>query len=203
MVRLVRERVPASFLSVSVTTREPRPGERDGSDYRFVSDDVFNRMIEAAELLEWEEIFGHRSGTPAAPVRAALEAGTDVLLELDVKGARHVREAMPQATLILLEPPTMHELERRLRSRGTETEEGLARRLRKADWELAQREAFDFVVVNDEADRAADKVAAIIHASPEVAGPASAATTASVERSADERATGPEGSPPHDRATDR
>jgi guanylate kinase len=97
-----------------------------------VSEETFDRMIEAGELLEWEEIFGHRSGTPAEPVRRALEAGIDVLLELDVTGARHVREVIPRAVLILLEPPTVQELERRLRSRGTETEEGLARRLAKA-----------------------------------------------------------------------
>jgi guanylate kinase len=168
VVRLVRERNPAIHLSVSATTRAPRSGEREGVDYRFVSEEVFDRMIEAGELLEWEEIFGHRSGTPAEPVRRALGAGTDVLLELDVTGARHVREVMPRAVLILLEPPTMEELERRLRSRGTETEEGLARRLAKADRELEQREAFDVVIVNDDAERAADEVAAIIDASPQV-----------------------------------
>ncbi|HEV8058177.1 MAG TPA: guanylate kinase [Actinomycetota bacterium] len=170
VVRLVRERKPATHLSVSATTRAPRPGEREGIDYRFVSEEVFDRMIEAGELLEWEEIFGHRSGTPAEPVRGALEEGVDVILELDVTGARHVREVMPRAVLILLEPPTMQELERRLRSRGTETEEGLAGRLAKADWELGQREAFDVVIVNDDAERAADEVAAIIDASPQVDG---------------------------------
>ena len=117
-------------------------------DYLFVSEEAFDRMIEAGELLEWEEIFGHRSGTPAEPVRRALGAGIDILLE----------------------PPTMEELERRLRSRGTETEEGLARRLAKADRELEQREAFDVVIVNDDAERAADEVAAIIDASPQVDG---------------------------------
>jgi guanylate kinase len=133
-----------------------------------VTEEAFDRMIETGELLEWEEIFGHRSGTPAEPVRLALGAGIDVLLELDVTGARHVREAIPGAVLILLEPPTMRELERRLRSRGTETEEGLARRLAKAGRELEQREAFDVVIVNEDAERAADEVAAIIDASPQV-----------------------------------
>jgi guanylate kinase len=137
-------------------------------EYRFVTEEAFDRMIEAGELLEWEEIFGHRSGTPAEPVRGALGAGIDVLLELDVTGARHVREAIPGAVLILLEPPTMRELERRLRSRGTETEEGLAGRLAKAGRELEQREAFDVVIVNEDAERAADEVAAIIDASPQV-----------------------------------
>lgn len=127
-------------------------------------------MIDSGELLEWEEIFGHRSGTPAEPVREALEAGTDVVLELDVMGARHVRGVIPEAVLILLEPPTMDELERRLRSRGTETDQRLAARLSKADWELGHREAFDVVIVNDDAERAADEVAAIIGASPQVGG---------------------------------
>ena len=170
VVRLVLERNPAIHLSVSAATRAPRSGERDGVDYRFVSEEAFDRMIEEGELLEWEEIFGHRSGTPAEPVRRALGAGIDVLLELDVTGARHVREEIPRAVLILLEPPTMQELERRLRSRGTETEEGLARRLAKADRELEQRDAFDVVIVNDDAGRAADEVAAIIDASAQVDG---------------------------------
>ena len=163
--------MPATHLSVSITTRGPRPGEREGIDYRFVTEEDFDRMIVSGELLEWEEIFGHRSGTPAEPVRESLEAGTDVFLELDVTGARHVREVLPEAVLILLEPPTMEELERRLRSRGTETEERLAARLAKAGWELSQREAFDVVVVNDDAERAANEVAAIIEASPQVGGP--------------------------------
>jgi len=166
----VRERVPRLRVSVSVTTRAARPAEREGVDYLFVSDDEFQRMDAAGDLLEWAEIFGHRSGTPAGPVRNALGEGADVLLELDVQGARQVREKMPEAVLILLEPPTRQELERRLRSRGTETEEGLAVRLAKADWELSQAEAFDHLVVNDRAERAADEVAAIIGASPQVNG---------------------------------
>jgi guanylate kinase len=166
----VRERVPNLQVSVSVTTRAARPAEREGVDYRFVSDDQFERMDAAGDLLEWAEIFGHRSGTPAGPVRRALEEGADVLLELDVQGARQVREKMPEAVLILLEPPTRDELERRLRSRGTETEEGLVVRLAKADWELSQAAAFDRVVVNDRAERAADEVAAIIGASAQVNG---------------------------------
>jgi guanylate kinase len=155
---------------VSVTTRAPRPIERDGVDYVFVSDPDFDRMDAGGELLEWAEIFGHRSGTPAGPVREALEDGADVLLELDVQGAHQVRATWPEAVLILLEPPTREELERRLRSRETETEEGLAVRLAKADWELSQAGAFDHVVVNDRAERAADEVAAIIGPSPQVNG---------------------------------
>ena len=131
-------------------------------DYRFVSDEEFDRLIEQDELLEWAEIFGHRSGTPRAPVSRSLDPGTDVLLELDVQGARQVRERVPEAVLILLEPPSLQELERRLRSRGTEDEARLADRLAKAGWELEQRAWFDHVVTNDDVETAAAKVAAII-----------------------------------------
>ncbi len=166
MVRLVLRRLPELAISVSVTTRAPRSSEREGVDYRFVSEDEFDRMMTAGELLEWAEIFGHRSGTPAEPIRAARAAGTDVLLELDVQGARQVRQAVPEAVLVLLEPPSIEELERRLRSRGTETEDLLARRLSKAGWELGERDLFDHVVVNDDSEEAAREVAAIIGASP-------------------------------------
>ncbi len=162
VVRRVLERVPGLHLSVSVTTRPPRPTERDGVDYHFVSDAEFDRMVEDGELLEWAEIFGHRSGTPAAPIRDLLAAGRDALLELDVQGARQIREAVPGAVLVLLAPPSARELERRLRSRGTEDDERLARRLAKAEWELEQRDWFDHVVVNDDLERASSQVAAII-----------------------------------------
>jgi guanylate kinase len=158
--------VPGLVLSVSATTRPPRPIERDGVDYLFVSDAEFDRMIEAGELLEWAAIFGHRSGTPASAVRRARGEGRDVLLEVDVQGARQVREAVPDAILIFLEPPSLDELERRLRSRGTEDEARLARRLATASTELEQRVWFDHVIVNDDVEAAAERVAAIIASSP-------------------------------------
>jgi guanylate kinase len=162
VVRRVLERIPGLFLSVSATTRAPRPSEREGVDYRFVSDAEFDRMIREGELLEWADVFGHRYGTPAGPVRAVVEGGGIVLLELDVEGARQVRATAPEAVLILLEPPSLAELERRLRDRGTEDEARLATRLAKAEWELEQRSWFDHVVTNDELERAAGEVAAII-----------------------------------------
>ncbi|MEX2420765.1 MAG: guanylate kinase [Actinomycetota bacterium] len=162
LVRRLLELIPDLRVSISVTTRPPRATERDGVDYRFISDEEFDRLIEQEELLEWAEIFGHRSGTPTAPVRQALDPGTDVLLELDVQGARQVRERVPEAVLILLEPPSLQELERRLRSRGTEDEARLADRLAKAGWELEQRAWFNHVVTNDDVETAAAKVAAII-----------------------------------------
>lgn len=171
VVRQVLERVPGLFLSISATTRRPRPTERDGVDYRFVSDEAFDTMIERDELLEWADVFGNRYGTPVEPIDRNLAEGRDALLEIDVQGARQVKEAMPEAVLILLVPPSLAELERRLRSRGTEDEERLARRLAKAGWELEQRDRFDHVVVNGDLGTAAEQVAAIIGAFPQVSDP--------------------------------
>jgi guanylate kinase len=154
-------------LSVSVTTRSPRPGERDGVDYQFVSDEAFDQMVARDALLEWAEVVGHRSGTPRDIVDRKLRAGRDVILEIDVQGARQIRERVPGALLIFLAPPSRDELERRLRGRGTESEERIAVRLATADEELAQRSWFDHVVVNDRLQRAIGEVAAIIQASRE------------------------------------
>ena len=151
---------------MSATTRPPRPGEADGVDYFFVDDAGFDRMVDDGEMLEWAEVFhGHRYGTPAGPVELHREAGRDVVLEIDVEGARWVRERVPDAVMILLEPPSRIELERRLRSRGTDSDEGIAERLAKADWELSQRDLFDHWVVNDDLEGASSQVAAIIEAS--------------------------------------
>jgi guanylate kinase len=152
-------------LSVSVTTRAPRPGEVDGVDYFFLDDDAFDRMIRAGELLESAEIVGHRSGTPRGFVEDRLAAGRDVILEIDVVGASQIRERVQGSVLIFIEPPSMEELERRLRGRGTETEERIRLRLETAAWEMEQRDWFDHVVVNDELERAWTQVAAIIEAS--------------------------------------
>jgi guanylate kinase len=165
---VVRELVakdPSLSLSVSVTTRPPRPGEVDGVDYFFVDEDAFDRMVGAGELLEWAEIVGHRSGTPKGFVEDRLGEGRDVILEIDVVGASQVRERVPDSVLIFLEPPSLEELERRLRGRGTETEEAIRLRLQTAAWELEQRSWFDHVVVNDDLERAAGRVAAIIETS--------------------------------------
>jgi guanylate kinase len=165
VVRRVRELVPDLHVSVSVTTRPPRPTERPGVDYVFVSDERFDEMVAGQELLEWAEIFGHRSGTPAGPIERVLHEGRDALLEIDVQGASQVRAARPDAVLIFLEPPSLHELERRLRTRATETEDKLRRRLAKANWEQQQRGWFDHVVVNDDLEAASSQVAAIIEGS--------------------------------------
>lgn len=135
-------------------------------DYFFVSDDEFSRMAREGSLLEWAEVFGHRYGTPVRTVQDALADGHDVVLEIDVQGAFQVREKLPSAVLILLEPPSLAELERRLRERGTEDEERLAERLAMAEWELGQQAWFDHVLVNDDLERAVDLLVAIIQGFP-------------------------------------
>ena len=154
------------MLSVSATTRPPRSSEVNQLDYFFVDNREFDRMIEDGELLEWAEVFNrHRYGTPSGPVREHLAAGRDVILEIDVEGARKVRQQAPEAVLILLKPPSMDELERRLRSRGTESDASIAERLAKAGWELDQRDLFDHEIVNDDLEHASSQVAAIIEGS--------------------------------------
>jgi guanylate kinase len=166
VVRRVVELAPDLYVSVSVTTRARRPVEHPGVDYDFVDDAEFDRLVEAGELLEWADVFGSRYGTPAEPIRRALEAGRDALLEIDVQGARQVRRTAPDAVLIFLAPPSLDELERRLRSRGTEDGDRLARRLATAREELRERTWFDHVVVNEDLDRASSQVAAIIQGPP-------------------------------------
>ena len=165
LVRELVSRDPSLSLSVSMTTRGPRPAEVDGVDYFFVDEDAFDRMVDAGELLEWAEIVGHRSGTPKVFVEHRLSEGRDVILEIDVVGASFVRKRIPESILIFVDPPSLEELERRLRGRGTETEDAIRRRLETAAWELDQRPWFDHVVVNDDLLQAADRVAAIIEAS--------------------------------------
>jgi guanylate kinase len=165
VVRRVHELDPDLYVSVSVTTRRPRATERDGVDYFFIDEEGFDRLIAEGELLEWAEIFGHRSGTPARPIRDVLREGRDALLEIDVQGAAIVRERVPEAVLILLVPPSLAELERRLRTRATEDEDKLARRLAKAEQEIAQGDWFDHVIVNDDLEGASSQVAAIIETS--------------------------------------
>lgn len=172
VVRRVLERVPGLRLSISATTRSPREalGEQDGTDYFFLSGEAFDRLIEEGGLLEWAEVFGQRYGTPKAWVEETLSRGSDVVLEIDVQGARKVRDAMPGSVLVFLMPPSVEELERRLRARGTEDEGKLDERLAKARWELEQRSWFDHVVVNDEVEAASSQVAAIIGRSRRSAG---------------------------------
>lgn len=155
----IREHNPEIHLSVSATTRAPRPGEIDGVHYYFVDDAEFDRLIAEDELLEYAVVHNRsRYGTPRAPIDAALAAGKTVLLEIDLQGARQVRKAEPAATLIFLLPPTWDELVQRLVGRGTEGAEERARRLRTAKVELAAQNEFDHLIVNEDVAAAAAEV---------------------------------------------
>ena len=155
----IREHYPQIHLSVSATTRKPRPGEVHGEHYYFVDDAEFDRMIADGELLEYATVHNaYRYGTPRGPVQEALDAGRTVLLEIDLQGARQVRAADPSATLVFLLPPSWDELVHRLVGRGTEDDEERARRLRTARVELAAQREFDFFVVNDVVADAARQV---------------------------------------------
>jgi guanylate kinase len=159
----VREHHPEVWISVSATTRRPRPGEVHGRHYWFVTDDEFDRMIAEDELLEWAVVHkAARYGTPRRPVEQALTEGRPALLEIDLQGARQVRRSMPDALFVFLEPPSWEELVRRLVGRGTETEEERTRRLDTAREELAAESEFDATVVNTEVHRAAEELVALM-----------------------------------------
>jgi len=167
VVAAVRRSYPHIWVSVSATTRKPRPGEREGVEYRFVTREQFQQLIDAGDLLEWAEFAGNLYGTPRRPVLDHLAAGTPALLEIELQGARQVRAAMPEAHLVFLTPPSWPELERRLTGRGTESPEVVAARLERARVELAAEGEFDAVVVNDDVERAAAELVALIEAACE------------------------------------
>ena len=149
VVAELRRTSPRIWLSVSVTTRKPRPGEVDGRDYYFVDDAEFDRLVAHGEMLEWASPHGtHRSGTPREPVEEKLKAGVPCLLEIDLAGARQVKRAAPDARMVFLAPPSWDELVRRLTGRGTEPPDVVARRLATAREELAAAGEFDITLVN-------------------------------------------------------
>jgi guanylate kinase len=159
----VRERHPEIWISVSVTTRPPRPGEVHGQHYWFVDDAEFDRMVADGELLEWAVVHRRaRYGTPRGPVVEALAAGRPALLEIDLQGARQVRRTMPEALFVFLKPPSWDELVSRLVGRGTESEEERARRLETAVEELAAETEFDVTVVNSEVHAAGEELVALM-----------------------------------------
>ena len=164
VVQRLRKEVEDLYFSVSMTTRDPRPGEVDGKDYFFVSRDAFQERIDAGEMLEWADIHGglQRSGTPAAPVREALDAGRPVLVEVDLAGARNIKEIMPEAVTVFLAPPSWEVLVERLTGRATETEDVIARRLQTARAELAAQNEFDDVIVNNDLDEAVQGISDIL-----------------------------------------
>ncbi|HEX6151259.1 guanylate kinase [Nocardioides sp.] len=159
----IREHHPEIWISVSVTTRRPRPGEVDGVHYWFVSDEEFDRMVEADELLEWAVVHrAARYGTPRRAVEERLATGIPSLLEIDLQGARQVRETMPDALFVFLKPPSWEELVRRLTGRGTESLEEQRRRLETAQQEMAAEAEFDVTIVNHEVHAAAEDLVALM-----------------------------------------
>lgn len=162
VVAHLRTMHPEVWLSVSATTRKPRPGEQDGVQYFFVDDDEFDKLVANGELLEWAEFAGHRYGTPRQAVLDRLRAGEPVLLEIDLQGARLVRESMPEAHLVFLAPPGWDELVRRLTGRGTESPEVIERRLAVARIELAAESEFDRTLVNTSVEDVARELLALM-----------------------------------------
>jgi guanylate kinase len=164
VVAEVRRHNPEIWISVSVTTRRPRPGEVNGREYYFVDDPEFDRMLAAGELLEWNEFAGNKYGTPEEPVRRRMEHGEPTLLEIDLNGARQVREVMKDdVLLVFLQPPSWEELVRRLTRRGTEPPEVVQRRLDLARAELAGAAEFDVTLVNTSVHEAGRQLVALIN----------------------------------------
>lgn len=154
LVRSLLARHHELYLSVSVTTRAPRPGEIDGQHYYFVTLSQFKNLVETGELLEWAEFAGNFYGTPVAPVKQRIAEGKSVVLEIELEGARQIRKTFPEAIRIFILPPSWEELERRLRSRGQDSEEAIVRRLQRAKEEIEAAGEFDYQVINDDLDRA-------------------------------------------------
>jgi guanylate kinase len=152
-------------MSVSATTRPKRPGETEDIDYHFVDDDAFDRMIDDGDFVEWAPVFGHRYGTPKNPVKAALKAGSDILFDIDWQGTQQLQAAMGEdlVTIFIL-PPSMSELERRLRERGTDSEDVIRDRMSRASSEISHWPEYEYVLVNTDADRCLDQVRSIVAA---------------------------------------
>ena len=163
--RMLREADPDIAMSISATTRPMRPGERDHVDYHFVDDAEFDRMIAAGEFVEWAPVFGYRYGTPKAPVKAALKSGRDILFDIDWQGARQLEPDFGEhlVTIFLL-PPSMDELERRLRSRGTDSEEVIAERMKRAADEISHWAEYEYVLLNRDTDECLAQVRSIVAA---------------------------------------
>ncbi len=161
-MRALLERRPTLRFSISCTTRRQRETEQEGRDYFFVTKDEFKRKIQAREFLEYAEVFDNYYGTLRSQVESLLEQGADVILEIDWQGARQVRAALPECHSIFILPPSGKELERRLRGRATDTDAVIERRLRDARSDMAHWQEFDYVVVNDDFERALDDLEAVV-----------------------------------------
>ena len=159
----VIERIPDAWVSVSATTRSPRPGEIEGVHYFFLDTDHFKSLVEQDGFLECAQVHDNYYGTLKQSVIDHMNAGDQVILEIDVQGALQVRKALPEAHLVFIEPPSLEELERRLRQRGTETEDVISSRMKTAEVELAQKMEYDVQVVNDDLERAVDELVEVIN----------------------------------------
>ena len=164
LVNALLQRDPGLTLSISCTTRAPRPGEKDGVHYRFVSDEVFEVMRADDELLEWAQVHDHFYGTPKTPMLQAMEAGQDVILEIDWQGAHQVRQSLSGVTGIFILPPSMDALQTRLRNRAQDSDEVIARRMANAAEEISHAPEFEYVIVNEEFDVALEQLEHIIQA---------------------------------------
>lgn len=158
----LRKQRPDLGLTVSATTRSPRPGEVDGTSYYFLSDEEFRRRIAAGEFVEWAEVHGHLYGTLLSEVKRLLAKGHSLVLEIDVQGALNVRKVYPDAVLIFIEPPSIQALEERLRGRGTEDEASIELRLKNARHEMELADQYDVRIVNDTVDRAAQELGSVM-----------------------------------------
>jgi guanylate kinase len=158
LLRSLLKRHPDLYLSVSATTRAPRPGEVDGKDYYFLSRPEFERMIANGEFLEWAEFAGNLYGTPKASVDNQIRQGHWVILEIELEGARQVRQYFPEALRIFILPPSLPELESRIRARGKDTEDAIVRRLQRAKEEINAADEFDIQIVNDDFDKALNHI---------------------------------------------
>lgn len=166
VARLIQE-VPDTFLSISATTRDPREGEVDGVNYHFMTEKKFMEMVEDDGFLEWARYSGACYGSPAQPVLENMALNKQVILEIDVQGAFQIRDRLPEAHLVFIEPPSFEELERRLRGRGTEDEEKIQKRLEAARVELSRKEEYDIRLVNDDLEAAVKELVAYVNGKAE------------------------------------
>ena len=162
VVRELLDKDKDIWLSVSATTRSPRMGEKNGENYYFISDEKFKDMIDKKEFLEWAHFAGNYYGTPLSTVNEKIEMGFIVLLEIEVEGAKQIKEKFPEALSIFLLPPSKEELEKRIRNRGTEKEDAINKRLSRANFEIASSDKFDFVLTNHDVNETVKKVFKII-----------------------------------------
>ena len=162
LLAALRKQRPDLGLTVSATTRSPRPGEVDGTSYYFLSDEEFRRRIAAGEFVEWAEVHGHLYGTLVSEVKRLLAKGHSLVLEIDVQGALNVRKVYPDAVLVFIEPPSLQVLEERLRGRGTEDEASIELRLKNARHEMELADQYDVRIVNDTVDRAAQELGSVM-----------------------------------------